>query len=311
MSRPELRIPVSVYWALGFGLLSFSFSPILVRLAGAAPGAAVAMWRTVMATAVLMPFAARTAVTDWVQLKARGRLLTIIAGVLLGLHFIAWIESIYHTSVASASILFTTNPLFIAGLGYLLLGERLMRSTVIAILVSVIGAGLIGVGDATDAHFPRALLGNALALSSAILFAGYLLIGRVTRQKSEWLSYVFPLYAVAAATTIPYVVVRDVPVLGFGWEVYTACALMALGPQILGHGSLNYAVRFIPAAILGLLGLSEPVLATVWAWLLFGEIPGPVTLVGIVITLGALLLVYLPIRNLRAGRSENRFRRRK
>ena len=293
MSGSAPAIPTRVYWALVVGLLSFSFSPILVRVAGEAPGASVAFWRTVMAVVFLLPFAARSTVSDWRLLSGRERVLTVSAGLLLGFHFIVWIESIYHTSVASASVLFTTNPLFIAGLGYLLLRERLLRSTVVAIFISVFGAALIGLGDATDAHFPRAMLGNGLALTAAVLFAGYLLIGRVARQTSGWLAYVFPLYATSALTAVVYGVVRGVPLLGFGWEVFVACALMALGPQILGHGSLNYAVRFFPAALIGLLGLVEPVLATVWAYFLFGEIPSSMTLTGIAITLFALAMASL------------------
>jgi drug/metabolite transporter (DMT)-like permease len=257
-----------------------------------------------LAVAFLLPFAARSSRTDWNRLSGRARLLTISAGLLLGLHFIVWIEAIYHTGVASASVLFTTNPLFIAGFGYIVLRERLLPSTVVAILVSVSGAALIGLGDATDEHFPRAMLGNGLALSAAILFAAYLLIGRVARQTSSWLAYVFPLYVTSALAALAYGVIRGVPLFGFGWEVFAACALMALGPQILGHGSLNYAVKFFPAALIGLLGLVEPVLATVWAYLLFDEIPSSVTMTGIAVTLFALGMVYWPSRKSSRGRSE-------
>jgi len=306
----ELTTPVRVYWALVAGLISFSFSPILVRLAGEAPGATVALWRTVLAMVFLFPFAARTARTDWKMHSTRSRLLTLVAGVLLGVHFIIWIESIYHTSIASASVLFTTNPLFIAGFGYLVLRERPSRVTFVAIVVSVFGAALIGWGDAADVHFPRAVLGNGLAVGAAITFAGYLLIGRSTRQSSEWLAYVFPLYTVVTVTVVAYALARGVPLTGFGWKVYAACALMALGPQILGHGSLNYAVRYIPVAVLGLLGLVEPVLATLWAWLFFDEVPGPMAIAGMFIILASLLVVYRSNRNFSVGSDANVFRRR-
>lgn len=303
--KSESTIPVRVYWALGAGMLAISFSPILVRLAASAPGPTLAFWRTVLAALFLLPLAARTAWSDWRKHTRSSQFLTVVAGFLLGLHFIAWIESLYHTSVASASILFTTNPLFIAGIGYLVLNERLSRPTIVAIVVSVFGAALIGWGDTTDIQFPSALKGNSLALSAAILFAIYLLISRATRQTSDWLAYVFPLYTVVAVTVAAYVAITKVEVFAVGWDIYVLCALMALGPQIMGHGSLNYAVRFIPAAILGLLGLVEPVLATLWAWLLFGEVPSLITALGMAIVLGALLLVYWPSRNLSPGSAEN------
>ena len=113
---------------------------------------------------------------------------------------------------------------------------------------------------------------------------------------------------VVAITVTIYVLVRGVQLFGFGWQVYLACVLIALGPQILGHGSLNYTVRYIPAAILGLLGLIEPVLATGWAWLLFDEIPSALSLVGIVIVLGGLLLLYSGKVNRFFGSSAKRLR---
>jgi len=278
---------------LAAGLISFSFSPILVRLAGDAPAVTVAVWRTLFAVGFLLPFAVGRPAAEMRRFEARDYGLIAFAGVLLGIHFIAWIDSIYHTTVASASILFSTNPIFIAILGFWILRERLNRITTIAIIIAVVGAILIALGDATDARHPDADFGNMLALSSAFLFACYLLIGRVVRRKSSWLAYVFPLYVVVAVTVFLYALATDTPLLGYGYEIYGWCAVMALGPQLLGHGSFNYAVKFIPTAILGTTALVEPVLAALWAWLLFREIPTVLALVGAVVVLAALGMIYL------------------
>ena len=311
MSGPEGTVPRRVYWILAAGLLAISFSPILVRVADEAPPSVVAVWRTLLSVLFLLPFAMRRSLASWRTHDAKAWTLIALAGVLLGFHFVAWIASIHFTSVASASVLFTTNPLIIALLGFVLLGERLKRPIVVAILVSVAGASMIGFGDMSQQTFPDATLGNGLAVSAAALFAGYLLVGRVARQTSDWLAYVFPLYVVVVVTTVVFALVEGVTLTGYSWVVYVACALMALGPQILGHGSLNYAVRYIPAAVLGLLGLVEPVLSTVWAWMLFGEVPSALSLGGMVLILASLPVVYLPNRNLSAGSSENRFRPRR
>lgn len=277
---------------LATGLLSFSFSPILVRLASDAPAVTVAVWRTLFAVAFLTPFVAGRPAREIRRLSAREWGLITLAGVLLGLHFIAWIDSIYHTTVASASVLFATNPIFIAVLGFWVLRERLHRRTVVAIVIAVGGAALIALGDASDASRPDAEFGNALALSSSFLFACYLLIGRVVRRKSSWLAYVYPLYVVVAITVGLYAAFTGTHLLGYGVEIYALCALMALGPQILGHGSFNYAVKYVPAAILGAAGLVEPVLAGIWAWILFKEVPAVLALAGAFIVLAALAMIY-------------------
>jgi drug/metabolite transporter (DMT)-like permease len=281
-----------IYGVLGLGVLSFAFAPILVRWAGDVPGLAIAVWRTVTAAVVLIPVAAVRSVGALRRFTIRDVALTGAAGVFLGLHFIAWIESLYHTTVASASVLVTTSPIILAGLGYVLLGERLTRGTVLAIGVAVGGAGLIGWADAGKVAIGQgALLGNSLALSGAVLVSFYLLIGRIVRQKVPWLAYVTPLYTVAALTALGAAAVRGVPLLGYSWTFYALCAGLALGPQILGHGSFNYALQYIPTAIVGMLALLEPVGASMLAYGLFGEVPPPTSIVGMLVVLGAVAVV--------------------
>lgn len=275
-----------VVGALALGIASFIASPILVRLASAAapeaPGLAIAVWRTAFATLLLAPVALVRIGPDVRRLAGRDALWIGVSGVLLGLHFVAWIESLYHTTVASASVLVTTSPLFLAAFGYVVLGERLGARTLAAIGAGVAGAVLIGAADA-EAGFAwggGALWGNALALGASLLVSGYLLIGRAVRQRVRWLAYVFPLYAVAAATTLTCAWAAGVPLGGYGAGFYGLCLAMAVGPQILGHGSFNYAVQFLPAALVSMLALLEPVGASALAFVLFGEAAPPVAVAG-------------------------------
>lgn len=296
--------PLRVYVVLSLGVISFAFAPILVRLAGNVPGLAIAVWRTVTAAAVLLPVAAVRIGPEVRQFTRRDVGLILGAGGFLGLHFIAWIESLYHTTVASASVLVTTSPILLAVLGYVVLGERLRRTTVGAIGVAVSGAALIGWADAGTVVLGRgALLGNSLALGGAVLVSVYLLIGRIVRQKVSWLAYVTPLYTVAALTALVGAVLKGVPLFGYSWTFYGLCAGLALGPQVLGHGSFNYALQHVPAAIVGMLALLEPVGASVLAYALFGEVPPLASVVGMVVVLGAVAVVVWSRE--RGGRSEH------
>jgi len=284
--------PPRIYVVLTLGVLSFAFAPILVRWAGDVPGLAIAVWRTVTAAAALLPVAVVRIGPEVRQFTRRDVGLIVGAGVFLGLHFIAWIESLYHTTVASASVLVTTSPILLAVLGYVVLGERLSRTTVGAIGAAVGGAALIGWADAGTVVLGRgALLGNALALGGAVLVSFYLLIGRVVRQKVSWLAYVTPLYTVAALTALAGAAVKGVPLFGYSWTFYGLCAGLALGPQVLGHGSFNYALQYVPAAIVGMLALLEPVGASILAYSLFGEVPPLPSIVGMIIVLGAVAVV--------------------
>lgn len=286
------RNPVRVWILLGAGLIAIGFSPILVRFASDAPGVVVAVWRTGLSALLLTPVALTREWENMRRLSGREIFLIVAAGVLLGVHFVTWIESLYHTSVASASVLVTTSPIFIAVLGFLFLKERLSGKVVLAILAAVLGAVLIGLSDSGEGSFSNALLGNLLAVSAALFVSVYLLIGRAVRQRISFLAYLFPLYATAALTTLVVAIAQGavlVPSLSVvGW-----CLLMALGPQLLGHGSINYAVKYVPAALIGLLSLLEPVIASVLAFGLFGELPSHLAIVGMAVVLLAIASVFL------------------
>lgn len=288
-------VPRHVYVIIGVGLISFASSPILVRYASEAPGLTLAAWRTLIAALLLAPLALPTIGDEIRTFTGREWGLIGAAGVLLGVHFVAWIESLYYTTVASASVLVTTSPIFIAILGYLFLKERLSRVGVLAIAISVPGAALIGLGDASAQEVAaQPILGNALALGAAVIVSGYLLIGRVVRQQRSWLAYVFPLYTVVALTVWALAVALEAPLFNHPWHIYGLCALMAIGPSILGHGSFNYALKYISATILGILTLSEPVGASIAALLLFGEVPSIIALAGMLLVLIGVSLIVVP-----------------
>lgn len=284
--------PAFVYVAVAVGVISFTFSPILVRWADEAPGIAIAVWRTVFAALLLAPAAWRRIGPAVRKFDRRDIGLITGAGVFLGLHFIAWIESLYFTTVASASVLVTTSPIFLVVLGYWFLNEQLSWPTVGAIVVSVGGAALIGWGDMRGIGVgPAPLWGNGLALTASLLVSLYLLIGRHVRQQVPWLAYVFPLYAVTALTTLAAAWLQDIPLFGYNWGFYGLCALMAIGPQILGHGSFNYALQYFPAALVGMLALLEPVGASALAYVLFGEVPTGLAIAGMLVVLAAVAVV--------------------
>jgi len=282
-----------VHAILGMGLLAISVSAILIRYASEAPGEAVAVWRTITAAVLLSGPAMVKSRAEWRTFSGREWMLVVLAGFFLGLHFVMWISSLYFTSVASASTLVSLSPIFMGIIGFVVLRERLTRLETIGIMVALAGTVLLQFahhGHAGDVG-SNPLLGNSLALAAAGFVSIYLLIGRVVRQNRSWLAYVAPLYAMTALTTVAVAVVRDVPLLGYSATFYGLCILMAIVPQLLGHGALNYAIRYFPAATLGLASLFEPVGASVLAFAFFGEIPTLLAVLAMGVILGAVSIV--------------------
>jgi len=280
-------------WVWGLvvaGLLILGASAILIRIAGDAPALALAAGRTVAVSIVLAPWMLTTGRAEIARFTARDWALSLAAGVLLGLHFIAWITSVQLTSVASASVLVTMSPLFIAVLGGVFLNERPSRRTWAAIGVAVVGAVLIGLSERDGGVYPNPVLGNATALGAAFLVSVYLLIGRAVRQRTGFVAYFGTLNVAAAVTCVVGCLVSGVP-LSLPWPIALLAVGMGLGPGLLGHGSFTLALRYMPAALLGLLSLAEPVVASVVALFAFGEVPKPLAIVGMVAVLAAIAAV--------------------
>ncbi len=285
------RAPASVWALVVVGLVALGSSPLLIRLAGDVPALALAAWRTSVVALVLAPVALGRSRAEIQALTRRDLALVVAAGVLLGVHFMGWIVSVQLTSVASAAVLVTTTPVFIVVLGAVFLSDRPSRRTASAIGVSVVGAVLIALGQESEgAVYPNPALGNALALGASLVMSVYLLIGRSVRQRVGFVTYFWTLNVVAALTCLAGCWAAGVP-LALPLPVALLAAAMGLGPGLLGHGSFAGALRYLPAALLGLLSLAEPILSSIGALLWFNEVPSPVAVVGMVTVLAAIASV--------------------
>jgi drug/metabolite transporter (DMT)-like permease len=262
------------------GLMTFGFAPILVRFATDVEPLALAAMRTGFAVLMLLPFWWPKRATLKVLSKNGAKsYMLVAAGVSLGMHFTLWIASLHYTSVASASVLVTMHPVMLIIAESLLFKKNFRPLVWIGVFVAFGGSVLLGLADDTQMdQFPNALLGNSLAFVSALIFVIYFLLGRSIRQHTEWIDYVFYVYLYAAVTcaVLTLIWVGGFPVISTT-AVLVGVALAA-GPTILGHGAMNYAVKYISPTLLSTLVLSEAVVAAVAAYLIFGENPSALSL---------------------------------
>jgi len=226
-----------------------------------------------------------------VRWSKSGLVLGVAAGGVLALHFFLWLTSLRLTTVASSVALVTTNPIFVGLLSWIL-GEPPSRRLWEGIALSVTGAMLIGWGD--FAIGGQALVGDALALGGALAASTYLLLGRRACQEVNLLPYVGLAYGVAGVLLLIAAAGAGTPlVTGQDW---LWVSILAVGPQALGHTSVNWALRRLPASAVAVAILGEPVGATLWAFLLFSEGVGIVQSVGILLVFLGILRAWRAIR---------------
>ncbi len=274
--------------ALALGLTSFGFAPIIVKLASDYSAFQVSAVRTVLAAVILFPFYYFRPKEERIATKVavNERWWMAASGILLGLHFISWTSSIYFTSVASASVLVTVHPIILILVERLLFRVKFAATIWIGVIVAFMGSVILGYSDYNaESTFSNPALGNFLAFLAAVIFAIYFLIGRKVRKNHNWIDYVFPVYSWAALTCTVVLFVLE----GFSNPIEGKLLLlglgMALGPQIMGHGSLNFAIKYVSPTLLSTLILVEPLLASLLALLIFQEWPELSSLIAMVIIL--------------------------
>jgi drug/metabolite transporter (DMT)-like permease len=272
-------------------LVAISWAAPLIRLT-TAPPLAVAAWRLTIATALLLPvFVWDRGFERWRREVPRARAAAVLAGLALALHFASWITSLRLTSVAASSVLVALSPVFSWLLSRRFLGERPAPRQAAGILLAVAGAAVIALGDAR-AGGPGALLGDALALVGALCGAAYFVIGRRLRATLSLAAYVTPVYGVAALVLLLWAAARGEAFAHYGGGDWAIFAALAAGPMLVGHTGLNYALRYLPAYLVNVAALAEPIGATLLAWLLpaIAEVPPASAVVGGLVCLGGIAL---------------------
>lgn len=304
MEHSEHRPSVSPKAAIPFGILAVSTSSIFIRYAQVhAPSLTIAAVRLALASmllAVIMVWRHRNAL----RVLSRSDLgLAWLSGGFLAVHFASWISSLEYTSVASSVIFVSTAPLWVAILSPLTLKESLARSVWFGLALALVGGVIVGLSDSCALEGAaltcppwsqfvagRAFFGNLLALIGAWAGAGYLLIGRRLRAKMSLIPYIFVVYGIAALILVVVMFSAGQTPVGFPPQTYLWLLLLALVPQLLGHSTFNWALRYLSAAYVSITLLGEPIGSIILAYFLLKETPTPLMIFGAILILTGIFI---------------------
>lgn len=281
--------------ALVLAVLGISVAAPLVRLSDAHP-LAIAFWRLAFSLAFVV--VALIASGTWRELRALSRRELAIggaAGVMLAVHFWSWNASVDLTTIAASTTLVSLQPAIVAVLSAILLRERPRAVQVAGILIAVAGAFVISTPalfSAEAAVSPNAPLGNSLALLGAVTASIYYLSGRRLRTGLGLWPYVAVVYGACFASLGVMAVASGVDLAPQPAREIWIFLGLAVGPMLLGHTAMNYALRYRPAYVVNLTVLTEPIGATLIAAALPGirEIPPLSTLAGGLVILAGVVL---------------------
>ena len=305
--RARLILP----FALLAAILAVSTSSIFIRFAQAdAPSLVIAALRLTFATLLLAPVAWSRYRDELKRLTRNEMILGAISGLFLAAHFATWISSLEYTTVASSVVFVSTGPLWVALLSPMLLNEQLTRAAILGLMVAIVGGTVIGLSDTctwndglrcpdvSQMMHEGAVWGNFLALIGAWTVSGYLIIGRKLRttRSVSLIPYIFLVYGVSAIALIITMFIAGQSPFGYPTRTYGWIFLLAAFPQLIGHSTYNWVLRYIPATLVALMTLAEPIASAILAYMILSETPSRGVLVG-----GLLILIGIYL----ASRSKN------
>jgi drug/metabolite transporter (DMT)-like permease len=280
--------------ALMLGAVAMGASPVFVRMADVGPFAS-AFWRTALA----LPFLALWAATEpRLPKRALRNRAVWLSGILFAGDLFFWHLAILATTVANATFLATTAPLFVVAGAWFLLGERIQSRGIAGLALCLLGgAALIG---HSYGFAPERLTGDIYGIVTALFFAGYMLALRAARRNVPAGTLTF--ISAAITTVILFVVAyalepKLLPQSAHGWTMLVALALIS---QVAGQGLLAFALGALPAPFSSLVIFLEAIAAALLAWIVLHEALEPIQWLGGVMILAGIW--FARPRNPAAGR---------
>jgi drug/metabolite transporter (DMT)-like permease len=254
---------------MGIGVLAVSTSgPLMAAIV--APALAVALWRNVLALVAIWPAALATRRTELAGLSTREVRWAVGAGVLLALHFATWVPSLRYTSVASATAIVATQPVWVALIARAT-GHDVPRRAWLGIAISLVAVVVLtGVDFSLDAD---ALIGDLLALLGGIFGALYTVAGAEVRRTVSTTSYTAMCYSTAALALLVACLAGGVQLGGYSSTTWLQLLALTLGAQLLGHSIFNLVLRTTSATVVSLVLLLEVPGAALIAAAALGQTP--------------------------------------
>lgn len=265
--------------------MGIAFAAIFIRLAQPAPPVVIGFYRMLIASVLI------AAVLAWrgrpLGLSRRSTLLAAAAGAFFGTDISLWTTSVVTTSVADATLLVNTTPVWVGLWSVVVLRERLDPRFVGGAGLALAGASvLLGTSWGEAQHVRGALL----ALAAGVFYAGYLLLMAATRREAEALPALFVATCASAAVTGLYGVAGGDTFSGFPASSWAAIAAAAVVSQVCGVMAIIWSLRYLPATVASVGLLGQPVGAALLAWWLLDEPMSAVQSLGALAVLAGIAL---------------------
>ena len=265
------KIPGSIL--VIFGAVCLSFGGIIVKSFEGASLWQILFWRQFFFTIIVALYLLFTYKKNFFNSFYKSGIPGFIAGSFLGCGFAAYVFAMYYTTVANTLFIITTETIFLAFFGYIFLKEKINLITFISIVLGMSGVLLI-VGSSLSIQTSEEFFGNIIEFIMPISFAVLIIIVR-KYPNVDMIPAQFTAGIIAAL--IGYLVASKLLVSPHDLFLGFIAGIFQIG---FGFILITVGSQTTPAAIVGVLMLTEAVLGPIWAWLFINEIPPISVIIG-------------------------------
>lgn len=209
-------------------------------------------------------------------------------GLIAALHFLTYIASLSFTTIAHSLAIVYTAPIFVTLFSAAFLHEPIARRKWLGVLITILGIGILVGFEPRISE--RMLIGDALALASAITYGLYSVAGRSQRERYPLFTYVGTVYGLAALWVLPAALLSLTPG-AYSARSVAAVVLSGLLPSATGHTLYNAALRRTHATVISLIATQEVTGGVLLAWLVLGQAPQPNEIIGAAVSLLGIFVV--------------------
>ncbi len=264
---------------LAVALFAVSSSAWVVRILPDTSAVTLAFWRMFLASVLVFVLSYKSAASFVPNKKM------LLAGIFLGIHFALFFRSVQLTSIAEATLLGTTAPIFTEIYSFVFQKKKPVGMVVFGLCVAFLGAGTL---VSQSSFSETSTLGNLFAVMCSVAMALVLLVGKNIRKNVGVFEYTRWLFFFAALTLLVISFFAEISVFSFSKEEFPWFLFLALVPTMIGHNIFYYLIKSLAATTVAAVPLGEPVVSSLGALIFFGEpvslavvIGGGITLIGV------------------------------
>jgi drug/metabolite transporter (DMT)-like permease len=275
------------YIALAIGISALSLSAMFVRWADA-PGPIVGFYRLLISTIFLTPLFIRQQ-KQHEAIDKKYLVFPLLAGIFTAFDFALWNSSLKFTTAANATLLGNTSPLWVALFAFFIFREKLRGVFWLGLAIALTGAALVMGSDFL--RHPTLGIGDLMASAAAVFYASYQLTTQRGRKYIDPLRY---MWLVGLSATVGMFIMNIAlgnSFTGYSTQTWVIFFVTAIVSQMIGYLAITYALGHLPASVVSPTLIGQPILTTILAIPMLGEIPNSIQWVGGAIALAGIYIV--------------------